>query len=177
MGSLVLWGHTGYPQDTCALPTSSIGSPHLIIRTGVATMSHLNFPAPLFRGPPEKKMGIKASNTTAIYFDGVKVPSENVLGQVGDGFKVAVNILNNGRFGMAATLAGTMKAVIAKAVSLGLGGAGPRGPVFAGAQALAGRSCPASCRLQDHSGRLCPSFRLIMLLIVPSLGTKSTTLG
>ncbi|XP_055450192.1 very long-chain specific acyl-CoA dehydrogenase, mitochondrial [Psammomys obesus] len=67
-------------------------------------------------GPPEKKMGIKASNTTAVYFDGVKVPSENVLGQVGDGFKVAVNILNNGRFGMAATLAGTMKAVIAKAV-------------------------------------------------------------
>lgn len=67
-------------------------------------------------GPPEKKMGIKASNTTAIFFDGVKVPSENVLGQVGDGFKVAVNILNNGRFGMAATLAGTMKAIIAKAV-------------------------------------------------------------
>lgn len=62
-------------------------------------------------------MGIKASNTAEVYFDGVKVPSENVLGKVGDGFKVAVNILNNGRFGMAATLAGTMKAIIAKAVS------------------------------------------------------------
>ncbi|XP_034363503.1 very long-chain specific acyl-CoA dehydrogenase, mitochondrial [Arvicanthis niloticus] len=67
-------------------------------------------------GLPEKKMGIKASNTSEVYFDGVKVPSENVLGEVGDGFKVAVNILNNGRFGMAATLAGTMKAIIAKAV-------------------------------------------------------------
>lgn len=62
-------------------------------------------------------MGIKASNTSEVYFDGVKVPAENVLGEVGDGFKVAVNILNNGRFGMAATLAGTMKAIIAKAVS------------------------------------------------------------
>ncbi|XP_021094156.1 very long-chain specific acyl-CoA dehydrogenase, mitochondrial isoform X2 [Heterocephalus glaber] len=67
-------------------------------------------------GPPEKKMGIKASNTAEVYFDGVQVPSENVLGEVGGGFKVAVHILNNGRFGMAATLAGTMKTIIAKAV-------------------------------------------------------------
>ncbi|XP_003466231.1 very long-chain specific acyl-CoA dehydrogenase, mitochondrial isoform X1 [Cavia porcellus] len=67
-------------------------------------------------GPPEKKMGIKASNTAEVHFDGVRVPAENVLGEVGAGFKVAVHILNNGRFGMAATLAGTMKAIIAKAV-------------------------------------------------------------
>ncbi|XP_004638432.1 very long-chain specific acyl-CoA dehydrogenase, mitochondrial [Octodon degus] len=67
-------------------------------------------------GPPEKKMGIKASNTAEVYFDGVQVPAENVLGEVGSGFKIAVNILNNGRFGMAATLAGTMKSIIAKAV-------------------------------------------------------------
>lgn len=67
-------------------------------------------------GPPEKKMGIKASNTAEVYFDGVRVPSENVLGEVGGGFKVAMHILNNGRFGMAAALAGTMKAIIAKAV-------------------------------------------------------------
>lgn len=39
-------------------------------------------------GPPEKKMGIKASNTTDIFFDGVKIPNENVLGGVGNGFKV-----------------------------------------------------------------------------------------
>ncbi|XP_006107998.1 very long-chain specific acyl-CoA dehydrogenase, mitochondrial isoform X1 [Myotis lucifugus] len=67
-------------------------------------------------GPPEKKMGIKASNTAEVYFDGVRVPSENVLGEVGGGFKVAMHILNNGRFGMAAALAGTMKGIIAKAV-------------------------------------------------------------
>ncbi|MGH0184299.1 UNVERIFIED_CONTAM: hypothetical protein FKN15_014665 [Acipenser sinensis] len=67
-------------------------------------------------GPPEKKMGIKASNTAEVHFDAVRVPLENVLGEVGGGFKVAMNILNNGRFGMAAALSGTMKGVIGKAV-------------------------------------------------------------
>lgn len=67
-------------------------------------------------GPPEKKMGIKASNTAEIYYEDVKIPVENVLGGVGEGFKVAMNVLNNGRFGMAACLAGTMRAVTKKAV-------------------------------------------------------------
>jgi len=66
-------------------------------------------------GPPEKKMGIKASNTAEVSFDEVKVPLENVLDGVGNGFKVAMNILNNGRFGMAAALSGTMKSLITQA--------------------------------------------------------------
>lgn len=48
-------------------------------------------------GPPENKMGIKASNTAEVYFENVKIPVENVLGQVGEGFKVAMKILNNGK--------------------------------------------------------------------------------
>lgn len=67
-------------------------------------------------GPPEKKMGIKASNTAEVYYEDVKIPVENVLGGVGQGFKVAMNILNNGRFGMAAAMSGTMRAVTKKAV-------------------------------------------------------------
>nr|XP_057923941.1 very long-chain specific acyl-CoA dehydrogenase, mitochondrial isoform X2 [Doryrhamphus excisus] len=67
-------------------------------------------------GPPEKKMGIKASNTAEVYFDNVRVPADCVLGEIGGGFKVAMNILNNGRFGMAAALSGTMKGAINKAV-------------------------------------------------------------
>ncbi|XP_014253099.1 very long-chain specific acyl-CoA dehydrogenase, mitochondrial [Cimex lectularius] len=67
-------------------------------------------------GPPEKKMGIKASNTAEVYYEDVKIPVENVLGGIGEGFKVAMNILNNGRFGMAAALSGTMRAVTEKAV-------------------------------------------------------------
>ncbi|KAK1797178.1 hypothetical protein P4O66_008567 [Electrophorus voltai] len=66
-------------------------------------------------GPPEKKMGIKASNTAEVYFENVHVPAECVLGELGGGFKVAMNILNNGRFGMAAALSGTMKGVLTKA--------------------------------------------------------------
>jgi very long chain acyl-CoA dehydrogenase len=64
-------------------------------------------------GPPEKKMGIKCSNTAEVYFDNTPVPIENVLGEVGGGFKVAMAILNNGRFGMGAALTGTMKKVMA----------------------------------------------------------------
>lgn len=66
-------------------------------------------------GPPEKKMGIKCSNTAEVFYEDVKIPVENVLGEVGEGFKVAMNILNNGRFGMAASLSGTMAACIQKA--------------------------------------------------------------
>merc|ERR1719479_118802 len=67
-------------------------------------------------GAPEKKMGIKCSNTAEVYFEDTPVPAENVLGGVGNGFKVAMQILNNGRFGMAAALSGTMRAGITKAV-------------------------------------------------------------
>merc|ERR1719192_1187001 len=66
-------------------------------------------------GPPEKKMGIKCSNPAEVYFENVPVPVENVLRQPGDGFKVAMEILNNGRFGMGAALSGTMRSVIQKA--------------------------------------------------------------
>ncbi len=61
-------------------------------------------------------MGIKCSNTAEVYFDNVPIPAENVLGGVGNGFKMAMMILNNGRFGMAGALSGTMRTMIKKAV-------------------------------------------------------------
>merc|ERR1719447_115057 len=66
-------------------------------------------------GPPEKKMGIKCSNTAEVYFENTPIPVENVLRAPGDGFKVAMEILNNGRFGMGTALSGTMRSVIKKA--------------------------------------------------------------
>src|ERR1700689_226343 len=48
-------------------------------------------------GAEEKKMGLKGSSTTAVYFDNVKVPVENVLGEIGRGHIIAFNILNLGR--------------------------------------------------------------------------------
>src|SRR5271168_5265597 len=48
-------------------------------------------------GAEEHKMGIKGSSTTAVYFDNVQVPVENVLGEIGRGHVIAFNILNIGR--------------------------------------------------------------------------------
>ncbi len=53
-------------------------------------------------GKVEEKMGIKASDTRAVTFDNVKVPVEDMLGEVGHGFKIALEILNSGRLGLAA---------------------------------------------------------------------------
>jgi len=53
-------------------------------------------------GQPEAKMGIKASDTRTFTFEGVKVPVEDRLGDVGQGFKIALEILNSGRLGLAA---------------------------------------------------------------------------
>ncbi len=63
-------------------------------------------------GKEEDKLGIKGSSTTAVYFENCKVPAQNVLGEVGGGFKVAMTVLNNGRFGLAAGSVGGMKALI-----------------------------------------------------------------
>lgn len=63
-------------------------------------------------GKPEDKLGIRGSNTTEITFEDTKVPIENVIGEVGDGFKVAMNILNNGRFSMGGAGAGVVKKLI-----------------------------------------------------------------
>jgi acyl-CoA dehydrogenase family protein 9 len=59
-------------------------------------------------GKPEDKLGIRGSNTSEVHFENVVVPTENVLGEVGNGFKVAVNILNSGRFSMGSAVAGTL---------------------------------------------------------------------
>lgn len=53
-------------------------------------------------GQPEQKMGIKASDTRTVTFDNVRVPATERLGEVGQGFKFALEILNSGRLGLAA---------------------------------------------------------------------------
>ncbi|KAJ2305944.1 hypothetical protein IWW55_001686 [Coemansia sp. RSA 2706] len=54
----------------------------------------------------EKKLGIRASSTCQLAFDDVRVPVENVLGEVGKGYKIAIEILNEGRIGIAAQMLG-----------------------------------------------------------------------
>lgn len=69
----------------------------------------------LTSGPEEHKLGIKGSSTTTLHFDGCPVPVANVLGEVGGGFKIAMTILNNGRFGLASGCVGGSKRLIALA--------------------------------------------------------------
>ena len=63
-------------------------------------------------GPNEQKLGIRGSSTTALFFDDVKVPVENVVGEVGRGFKVAVEVLNTGRMSLATGSVGACKRLI-----------------------------------------------------------------
>jgi len=63
-------------------------------------------------GPHEDKMGLRSNPTTTVHLDGVAVPQENVLGEVGQGFKVAMMILNNGRTGLGGSSVGLMKQLI-----------------------------------------------------------------
>ncbi len=57
-------------------------------------------------GKKEDKLGIRASSTTELILDGCKVPKENVLGEVGKGYKVSIETLNEGRIGIAAQMLG-----------------------------------------------------------------------
>ncbi len=67
-------------------------------------------------GPEENKMGIKGSSTAQVILDNAKVPVENLLGEVGKGHKVAFNILNVGRFKLAASVVGGAKGAFVEAV-------------------------------------------------------------
>jgi alkylation response protein AidB-like acyl-CoA dehydrogenase len=57
-------------------------------------------------GKKEDKLGIRASSTTELIFDDCKVPKENLLGDVGKGYKVAIETLNEGRIGIGAQMLG-----------------------------------------------------------------------
>ncbi len=66
-------------------------------------------------GPKEAKLGIRASSTTTVNFTDVEVPQENLLGEEGKGFMMAMSILNNGRTGLGGGAVGGMKTCIALA--------------------------------------------------------------
>lgn len=64
----------------------------------------------------EHKMGIKGSSTRQVFFNDCKVPVENLLSERGNGFKIAVNILNLGRIKLGGAALGGSKAVITQAI-------------------------------------------------------------
>ena len=67
-------------------------------------------------GPEEKKLGIKGSSTTQVILNDVKVPKENLLGEIGKGHLIAFNILNIGRFKLGAAAIGASKLAMEESI-------------------------------------------------------------
>ncbi|EPY32608.1 acyl-CoA dehydrogenase [Angomonas deanei] len=77
----------GYKGITCFVVDKSEGKGPTVVRT-------------------EDKLGIRSSSTAELLFEDVEVPEENVIGNVGEGYKIAINILNEGRVGIGAQMIG-----------------------------------------------------------------------
>lgn len=61
-------------------------------------------------GPPEKKLGLHSSSTCQLFFEDAKVPRENLLGKEGQGFHIAMSLLDGGRIGIGAQAVGIAQA-------------------------------------------------------------------
>jgi butyryl-CoA dehydrogenase len=68
-------------------------------------------------GKKEDKLGIRASSTTELILDGCEVPAANVVGEVGKGYRVAIETLNTGRIGIGAQMIGVARGALAAAVA------------------------------------------------------------
>lgn len=68
-------------------------------------------------GKPEDKMGIRASETNQLVFEDAEIPAENLLGQEGEGFKIAMSLLDGGRIGIAAQGVGIAQRAFDEATS------------------------------------------------------------
>jgi butyryl-CoA dehydrogenase len=62
--------------------------------------------------PIKGKLGLRASDTAELFLEDVRVPKENILGPIGDGFKIAMSALDNGRFSVAAGAVGLVQGCI-----------------------------------------------------------------
>jgi alkylation response protein AidB-like acyl-CoA dehydrogenase len=68
-------------------------------------------------GKKEDKLGIRASSTVELILDGCEVPDENVLGPVGQGYKIAIDTLNGGRVGIGAQMIGVARGALDTAIA------------------------------------------------------------
>lgn len=68
-------------------------------------------------GKKEVKLGIRASSTCEVILDDVKVPKENVIGEIGKGYKIAIETLNEGRIGIASQMLGLAEGALEGALT------------------------------------------------------------
>lgn len=86
----------------------SKGISAIVIEKGTPGFTH---------GKKENKLGMRASETTELIFDNCRVPKENILGNVGEGFKQAMKVLDGGRISIAALSLGIAKGAFEAAVA------------------------------------------------------------
>ena len=94
------WIGNGDKDVLTVFARSDLGHVALIVEKGTEGLS---------TGPRFETMGLKANHLQRVHFNNVRVPAENLLGEPGDGFRIAMNTLNNGRMSMGTAISGGMK--------------------------------------------------------------------
>jgi alkylation response protein AidB-like acyl-CoA dehydrogenase len=99
-----LWITNGPIADVFAVyARTKKGITGFVVEKGMPGFTH---------GAPERKMGIKGSKTSSLTFDNVRIPKDNILGEEGRGFLIAMKTLDTGRLGLGAACLGGMKALL-----------------------------------------------------------------
>ena len=94
------WIGNGDKDVLTVFARSDLGHVALIVEKGAEGLS---------TGPRFETLGLKANHLQRVHFTNVRVPAENLLGEPGDGFRIAMNTLNNGRMSMGTAISGGMK--------------------------------------------------------------------
>ncbi|MBC7723139.1 MAG: acyl-CoA dehydrogenase family protein [Burkholderiaceae bacterium] len=94
------WIGNGAGDVLTVFARSDLGHVALVVEKGTEGLS---------TGPRFDTLGLRANRLQRVHFDNVRVPAENLLGEPGDGFRIAMNTLNNGRMSMGTSIAGGMK--------------------------------------------------------------------
>jgi alkylation response protein AidB-like acyl-CoA dehydrogenase len=85
-------------------------------RNGISCF-HVDARSPgLIAGAPERKMGLRSSTTAVMHFDEVHIPGDRLIGEPGQGLKIALSALDAGRLGIAAVAVGIAQAALNHAV-------------------------------------------------------------
>jgi butyryl-CoA dehydrogenase len=108
------WITNGPNADVCVLHTmNDVSKGHKGITAFVLPMDTKG----VRTGPPDKKLGIRGSQSCQIFLDDVRLPKDAVLGEVGGGFKVAMSTLDGGRIGIAAQALGIARAALEESIA------------------------------------------------------------
>ena len=94
------WIGNGDKDVLTVFARSDLGHVALIVEKGMEGLS---------TGPRFDTLGLRANHLQRVHFKNVRVPAENLLGEPGDGFRIAMNTLNNGRMSMGTAISGGMK--------------------------------------------------------------------